>query len=152
MVTLVAIAACGGDSSESSFATTAAGSQAGADEAPAATGGVSDGSAAGGLPVGADDDFPIAIPAGWLIDFYERTGLEVAGSIQVMYGPDEFDDIVAFYSDWTDARTEDYTRIDSGDVVIFQNAVTPVRRITITGDYEEGGERYTLLQAVASRG
>jgi hypothetical protein len=141
-------AACGGDDSGSSSPTTAAaGSRSNAEE----PGEASSGAVGVGLPVGADEDFPIAIPDGWVIDFYEELGLTVAGTVQVFYPADDFDEIVTFYSDWTNRQADEYARIDTGDTVVFQ-AGSPIRRIAISGNYDEGGERYTMVQAAASSG
>lgn len=103
------------------------------------------------LPASVPADFPIAIPAGWQIDYNEEIGLTV-GSTRLFYGSEQYDEIVAFYEDWTASQPDEYQRIESDIGVTFTRSVAPPYVITIVRDHEERDGMWTLLQASGSSG
>jgi hypothetical protein len=148
IVAVALLVSCGdGDDETSPTAPATSGSVGTAGEAD---GGDTPAPAAGDLPTGAGEDFPIAIPDGWVVDFHGRSGLTVARAVQVYYPADDFDRIVAFYDDWTEGQPDEYTRTEAGDAARFIRATTPVRQITVTRNVPDQGEQYTMLQANAA--
>jgi len=147
---LLVVACSGGDESSSSTSTTAQGNDTNInDNSGDAERGDTPASFADGLPSGAGEDFPIAIPEGWLIDIHGRAGLTMSGSVQVLYALDEYDTIVGFYDEWTADQPDDYVRSEADTSVLFLLA-SPIHTINISNDYEERGNRYTILQVNAA--
>jgi hypothetical protein len=105
--------------------------------------------ASGDLPDSVPDDFPIAIPSGWEVDFNSEIGLTVS-SPRLLYPADAYNDIVAFYEEWTDAQPEEYARAEGPQGVIFTRMESPPYIITITPDHEERDATWTLLVASGS--
>lgn len=105
--------------------------------------------ASGDLPASVPDDFPIAIPPGWEVDLNGEIGLTVS-SPRLLYPADQYNDIVAFYEEWTDAQPEDFARTEAPQGVTFTRMETPPYIITITPEYEERDATWTLLNASGS--
>jgi hypothetical protein len=148
---------CSGDDDAASDASpadvdTGTDGEAGTDDADASSGG-SGGSPAGDLPDSVRDDFPVAIPEGWTVDLNAEVGITGGGAAHLLYPNDDFDRIVAFYEDWTDAQPDDYSRTDAptenGEGVIF-TPLTGTGTISITSDEQERGETVTRLLASAA--
>jgi hypothetical protein len=147
-ITFVVLAvACGGDddAAPTSAAVPGGNTAAAGDESATAS------TAGDDQPVGVDEDYPVAVPGGWTIDILGRAGLDVSSQVQVLYPLDEFDEVVAFYDQWTDDQPGDYVRSETATGVIFR-LVEPFRQIAVTNDYKEQGEQYTALQIVAPEG
>ena len=148
-IILTSLVACGGgDDGPSDDAN----GGAGADPTVNATSTSSTGSAgatppppsSGDRPSGAGEDFPVAIPEGWVIDVNGSIGLVITNQVQVLYPLDQFESVVAFYDQWTADQPEEYTKIESDDGIVYQLG-TPLRQIGVDDDFERDGSRYVVL-------
>lgn len=126
------------------------------DSGNAGTGGEDDSSGAapdsGDLPASVPDDFPIAIPPGWEVDLNGEIGLTVSAP-RLLYSADAYDEIVAFYDEWTAAQPEEYSRGEDpqgGGVTYTGGPEGSVRLITVTANHEERDATWTLLHASGS--
>ena len=152
IVLLVALTGCsaGDDNSASPGDTVqpATGDDSGSDgDAPeSAGGGDTSPTQSDGSPAGAGEDFPIAIPNGWEIDIHAEIGLTGSGGVQLLYPDDEFDTLVAFYDQWTSDQTDEYAKSEADDLILFTRMDSPAYTIAVTGNHEERGDRFTLLQ------
>ena len=155
---VLVVAACGGDDSADPPAsdTDQSSEDNSTDNGDADDGADNDGDgapgtppASGDLPDSVPDDFPIAIPSGWEVDLNGEIGLTVS-SPRLLYPVDAYNDIVAFYEEWTDAQPEDYARTEALQGVIFSRIESPPYLITITPDHEERDATWTLLVASGS--
>lgn len=106
-------------------------------------------SAAGDLPKSVPEGFPVAIPAGWEIDVNEEMGLTVSAA-RLLYSSDEYDNLVAFYDEWTGSDSSEYSRTEASDSIIYTRLESPTYLISITRDHEERDQTWTLLQASGS--
>ncbi len=105
----------------------------------------------GELPSSVPADFPIAIPAGWEIDFNAEIGLTVS-STRLFYAADRYDEIVAFYDEWTAEQPDEYQRVETATGATFTRVASPPYLITIGRDHAERGQTWTLLQASGAAG
>lgn len=107
-------------------------------------GGTSGPSESGDLPDSVPDDFEIPFPSGWEIDVHDEIGLVSSGT-QLLYAEDRYDEIVAFYDDWTESRSEEYAKTVAGDTVAFTRMDGTIWLITVSKD-EQRDQKWTLLQ------
>lgn len=141
LIVVTSLVACGGGDETSDADRTTSGTSNGGVDGAAATAVQSNGD----RPSGAGEDFPVAIPDGWVIDIHGRAGLEIQNQIQVLYPLDQFESVVAFYDQWTTEQPADYNRSDTDETVLFRLA-SPLHQIAISNNYEEQGQRYVVLQ------
>lgn len=147
LILVTSLVACGGGDDASDADPTASGTDNGGADGTATAAAASNGD----RPAGAGEDFPVAIPGGWVIDIHGRAGLEIQNQIQVLYPLDQFDSVVAFYDQWTVDQPAEYARSETEDSVLFR-LTSPIHLITVSDNYEEQGQRYTVLQITAAGG
>jgi uncharacterized protein YceK len=154
LLIMIVVSACGSSDDETEPTASAAGQDASSDaddpeasdddeDAETSTSGESD------LPASVPEDFPIAIPAGWEVDFNEEIGL-TNSSPRLFYASERYDEIVSFYDDWTASQPDDYQRTESDTGITFTRTVAPPYVITIIRDHEERDQTWTLLGASGS--
>lgn len=100
--------------------------------------------ASGVLPDSVPDDFEIPFPSGWEIDIHDEIGL-IGNAAQLLYAEDRYAEVVAFYDDWTQSRSEEYSRTESGETVIYTRMDGTLWIITVSKD-DQRGQNWTLLQ------
>lgn len=158
VLVLIVTACGGGDGGE----TTAPASDQTSGDRSNDDGGSGDGDASGGgdggsraalgsgdLPSSVPDDFPIAIPSGWEVDVNAEIGLTVSAP-RLLYPADAYDDIVAFYDEWTEAQAEEYARTEGPDSITYTGHAGSPRLIAVTRDHEERDQTWTQLVASGS--
>lgn len=106
----------------------------------------------GDLPESLADDFAVAIAPGWEFDILGDIGMTNTTGAQLLYPQDAFDEVVAFYDDWTASQAVDYTRTEIDDDVVYQSTETPIIVITVSANYEERDQVFTYLLIATSGG
>lgn len=96
-------------------------------------------------PASLSDDFAVGIAPGWVFDVLGDIGMTNTTGVQLYYPEGAFDEVVAYYDDWTSSQSVDYARTEMDGEVIYQSMETPIVLITVTPAYEERGETYTYL-------
>lgn len=96
-------------------------------------------------PASLSDDFAVGIAPGWVFDVLGDIGMTNTTGAQLYYPEGAFDEVVAYYDDWTSSQSVEYARTEIDGDVIYQSMETPVILITVTPAYEERGETYTYL-------
>lgn len=149
------IAACGGDDGGSDATSPSSDQTSGGSNSD--DGGDGDESTPGGGgftgddaradATGAGEDFPIPIPGGWEIDglaVLEEQGASFSGGVQLYYAQEDFDELIAFYDEWTAAQPDEYSRNEANGNVVYSKA-SPLAQITISKDFENQGGLWTFL-------
>lgn len=103
-------------------------------------------------PASLSDDFPVAIAPGWVFDLLGDIGLTNTTGAQLYYPDEAFDEVVAYYDDWTSSQSVEYARTESSSEVIYQSMETPIILITVTPHHEERGETFTYLLVAVGGG
>lgn len=96
-------------------------------------------------PASLSDQFAVDIAPGWVFDLLGDIGLTNTTGAQLYYPAGAFEEVVAYYDDWTSSQPVEYARTEIGAEVVYQSLETPIILITITPDQEEAGETYTHL-------
>ena len=102
--------------------------------------------------VGAGAEFPIPIPGGWLLDQFaelEEQGATLSGGVALEYANDDFDELVAFYDEWTAAQPDEYVRGEEDDTVVYTKS-SPLTQIFISTNFEGFDGPITLLNISAA--
>ena len=156
VLALIATACGGGDGDETANPDSGqtsgddAGGDGGSDEAGSNDGGSEDdgGASSSGNsepPASLSEDFAAGIAPGWVFDVLGDIGMANTTGAQLYYPDGAFDEVVAYYDDWTSSQTVYYARTEVNGDVVYQSTETPVILITVTPSYEERGETYTYL-------
>lgn len=95
------------------------------------------------------DELPVGIPDGWEIDILGEIGFISTDGAQLLYPADDFENVVAFYDQWTADQPEEYAKTETEDQVIYSRMVSPTYFITVSRGHEERGELYTHLLVAA---
>jgi hypothetical protein len=102
--------------------------------------------------VGAGADFPIPIPGGWQVDQFalleEEGASGFSGGVALEYASEDFDQLVAFYDEWTAAQPDEYARGEQENTVVYTKT-SPLTQITISKDLDGPGT-YTFLSISAA--
>ncbi len=152
VLVLPATACGGGDSSDTtgpdSGQTSGDGSSGNGGSDDGGTGGDSDGSSSSGNsepPGSLSEDFAVGIAPGWVFDVLGDIGMTNTTGAQLYYPEGAFDDVVAYYDDWTGSQSVEYARTELNGDVVYQSTEVPIVLITVTPSFEERGETYTYL-------
>ncbi len=145
-VAMVLLAGCGNDSASESPDAIDDGS--GADDGDDASGesGDTNGSAAEGggesdnTAVASDEDFPIPIPDGVLLDAHADVGLAIDNQRSLFYSADDADRLVGFFDDWTSQSDGTWARTELEDTVSFTRTDGEFGSIVITPDHDPGAQ------------
>lgn len=130
-IVLVLIVACGGDAGD-----TDGGDDGGTDTATTGGDGGTTGGDDGSPPPTVDGDFSIPAPDGINEVLFEMQGSEgQTVQVQLAYDQDDFDRIVSFYDDWYQDVGGNWSRSESGQVVIFTNTDN-FSQVSISRDFE----------------
>lgn len=158
-VAVLTLTACGGDDGAQDTIALDQGTDGGGETGGGAkSGGGTDDGGSGSpgnndRPASLSDDFAIDIAPGWVFDALGELGLTNTTGAQLYYPEGAFDDVVAYYDDWTGSQPVGYTRTEIDGEVIFQSQETPIVLIAVTPGHEERGVSYTyLLIAVGESG
>ena len=147
VVMLLAVSCGGDDDASDDVATPGGGVDAttdadgsddgdGAGSGDAGTGGGSDGGEAGSTAGG------VPFPAGGR-DVLAEAGLSIDSQVQLFYPQDRFDELVAYYDDYTSSLPGEVFRTESGAVIVYQvfdegSALTAT--ITVERDAQDGAD------------
>lgn len=148
LVLALMLAGCGGDD-------TGGGESGGGESGSADTG--SETTDAGSEPVivvgDPDEDFPIPIPDGLLLDAHADAGISISSQRALFYENGDFDRIVAFYDDWTSDNGE-WSRTEAAGSVAYQRLDTETLwSIVVTPDHDPGAQAdgpVTTVQLLAA--
>lgn len=102
--------------------------------------------------VGAGADFPIPIPAGWLLDQYaelEAQGVSLSGGVALEYANEDFDTLVVFYDEWTAEQPDEYVRGEEEDTIVYTKT-SPLTQIFISKDFEGLDGRFITLLTIST--
>lgn len=151
---LVASACGGGDSGgtpDSGQATETASGDNDGGAAPTAGGFSKEDSRADAAGAGAD--FPIPIPGGWQLDQFAELaeeGVILSDGVALEYSTDDFDELVAFYDEWTAEQQDGYVRGEEADTVVYTKT-SPLTQILISRNFEGfDGRSITFLSISAT--
>lgn len=105
-------------------------------------------------PASLSDDFAVGIAPGWVFDALGDIGMTNTTGVQLFYPNDSFDEVVAYYDDWTGSQSVEYARAEVGDDVVYQSMETPIILITVSPEhtYESQGETFTFLLIAVTEG
>lgn len=96
-------------------------------------------------PDSVSDEFDVAIPAGWTRDALGDIGMTDTSGVQLIYELDRYDELVAFYDDWTSQQEDEYVRTESATDVTYVRNSTAIEIISVSNDYEEQGVAYAYV-------
>ena len=120
-----------------------------ADDAGTGDTGSDDGTA--DAPAGSDDDFPLPIPDGVILDAHADIGLRFDNQRQLFYAAADAARLVAFYDEWTAQDSGSWARTEIDGEVSFTRVDGEVGVIAITPGYDPGAQAdgpVTLLAMV----
>jgi hypothetical protein len=136
VIALVLVAGCGGGDDDDGSSDDAA---AGTAVATSSGGSGSDGGDTVEI-----EPFSMALPGGVIAEI-SRTDI----GMQLYYPADDYDEVVKFFDDWTDAEPEEYERLEKSDVVgvgwvWLDGATTQNRTIDVIKDFDGGNNFGTV--------